>query len=244
MGIFDSLNDELNNDSVDDSGNESENNEPLPKFIEMALAIMGKGIPIDAKLLKDPKALKELYEKVILGQEPNPTTPDENDIFRGIMQGLPGTPSDEITEAKNLFSRLMKIARQVDYKGAVDLDGDGKEEAITVTWGHGVSDHTLTIEVYKGNETFATLQPKGIQPNFKVEDIDGDGKLEIVLWGAVDDPKMSQDATDESKPFEGHSEPHLFMVSIYKLTDFGCKFSKEYTSKEKYEPFCEEQPKE
>ena len=130
MGIFDSLNDELNNDSVDDSGNESENNEPLPKFIEMALAIMGKGIPIDAKLLKDPKALKELYEKVILGQEPNPTTPDENDIFRGIMQGLPGTPSDEITEAKNLFSRLMKIARQVDYKGAVDL-ADGIDRVIT-----------------------------------------------------------------------------------------------------------------
>lgn len=138
---------------------------------------------------------------------------------------------------------------EADYRGQIDignadLDGDGKNETIKVIWGTGVSDHSLAIEVYKGSKKFATLQPKGIQPNFKVEDIDGDAKLEIVLWGAVDDPNMSQDISDESKPFEGHSSPHLFMVSIYKLTDTGYKLSREYTSKKKYESFCEQQPKE
>ena len=130
---------------------------------------------------------------------------------------------------------------QVDM-GKVDIDNDNKDATIKVTWGGGVSDHSLTVEVYKGDKTFATLRPKGIQPNFKVEDIDGDGKLEIVLWGAVADPKMSQ-LVGESKPFEGHSEPHLFTVSIYKLTDAGYKLSKEYTTKKKYEPFCEEMPR-
>lgn len=132
---------------------------------------------------------------------------------------------------------------QVDV-GKVDLDKDNRDEIIKVTWGLGISEHSLTIEIYKGNKNLAILQPKGIQPNFKIEDIDSDGKLEIVLWGAVGDPKMSQLAADESKPFEGHSDPHLFIVSIYKLTDAGYKLSREYTSRKKYEPFCEEMPKE
>ena len=129
---------------------------------------------------------------------------------------------------------------QVD-EGKIDLDGDGKDEMVKVTWGHGVSDHSLSITV-RINNKFVTLKPKGIQPNFKIADVDGDGKLEIVLWGAVSDPNMSQLLSDESKPFEGHSSPHLFTVSIYKLADAGYKLSKEYTSKKHYEPFCEEQP--
>lgn len=138
---------------------------------------------------------------------------------------------------------------EADYRGQidignVDLDGDSKNETIKVIWGTGVSDHSLTIEVYKGSKKIATLQPKGIQPNFNVEDIDGDGKLEIVLWGAVADSKKSQDLSDESKPFEGHSSLHLFKVRIYKLGRGKYKLSKEYTSRKKYEPFCEEQPEE
>ena len=127
--------------------------------------------------------------------------------------------------------------------GKVDLFGDGKYETIKAIWGEGVSDHSLKIGVYKDGKLFATLKPKGIQPNFKVKDIDGDGKLEIILWGAVKDPAMSYDVTDKSKPFEGHSEPHLFTVSIFKPTDTGYQLAKEYTTKKKYEPFCEEQPK-
>ena len=121
---------------------------------------------------------------------------------------------------------------EADYRGQedvgkVDLFGDGKYETIKAIWGVGISDHSLKVEVYKDNKMFSSLRPKGIQPNFKIEDVDGDGKLEIILWGAVADPGMSQDISDESKPFEGHSEPHLFTVSIYKLTNVGYQLAKE-----------------
>ena len=139
---------------------------------------------------------------------------------------------------------------EADYRGQidiglVDLDGDKKPETIKVIWGHGVSDHSLLLELYKdaGMKTLiAKLEPTGIQPNFKLEDLDGDGKLEVILWGAVSDPSMSQDVNDTSKPFEGHSSPHLYEVSIYKMEAGGYKLSQRYTSKKKYEPFCEEQP--
>lgn len=132
---------------------------------------------------------------------------------------------------------------QVDI-GQVDVDGDSKFETIKVIWGPGVSDHSLEVELYKENSKIGLFVAPGIQPNFKLEDIDKDKKLELVIWGAVDDPKMSQLLDDESKPFEGHSSPHLFKVRIYKLKQSAYKLSKEYTSKKKYEPFCEEQPEE
>lgn len=131
---------------------------------------------------------------------------------------------------------------QVDT-GLVDLNGDGEKETIKVVWGIGVSDHSLTIELYKDNKKFATLKPKGIQPNFKVEDIDKDGKLEVVLWGAVADPKMSHDASNANKPFEGHSDLHLFKVDVYKLDKDKYSLQKSYVSKQKYDLFCEEQPR-
>jgi len=136
---------------------------------------------------------------------------------------------------------------EADFRGQIDtgltdLNGDGKKETIKVIWGVGVSDHSLTIELYKDNKKFATLKPKSIQPNFKVEDIDKDGKLEVVLWGAVNDPNMSQ-VDDGSKPFEGHSDLHLFKVDIYKLDKDKYSLQKSYVSKQKYEPFCEEQPR-
>ena len=131
---------------------------------------------------------------------------------------------------------------QIDI-GKVDLDGDGKAETIKVIWGPGVSDHSLEIELYKGKNKFGSFDAPGIQPNFKLEDIDGDKKLELVIWGAVADPKMSQIVTDKSKSFEGHSDPHLFKVRSYKLKQGEYKLFQEYISKKKYEPFCEEQPK-
>ena len=63
--------------------------------------------------------------------------------------------------------------------GKVDLYGDETNETIKAIWGPGVSDHSLRIELYKDGEKFSTLKPHGIQPNFKLEDLDGDGKLEL-----------------------------------------------------------------
>jgi hypothetical protein len=136
---------------------------------------------------------------------------------------------------------------EADYRGQidigyVDLDSDGSQETIKAIWGHGVSNRSLAIELYKDDNKIATLRPKGIQPNFKVEDIDGDGIMEIVLWGAVSDPNMSQLISDTSKPFEGHSSPHFFVVSTYKLEGDEYRLVEEYTSKDKYEPFSMEQP--
>ncbi len=137
---------------------------------------------------------------------------------------------------------------EADYRGQedvgkVDLFGDGKSETIKAIWGIGVSDHSLKIEVYKDDKLFATLEPKGIQPNFKIEDVDGDGKLEMVLWGALWDSLAVDENGKDNPAFEGHSEPHIFTVSIYKLTDTDYQLAKEYLTKKKYEPFCEEQPK-
>jgi len=134
---------------------------------------------------------------------------------------------------------------QIDV-GLVDLNGDGKEETIKVIWGPGVSDHSLTIELYRDSEMkelISRLEPRGIQPNFKLEDLDNDGKLEVILWSAVNDPKMSQDVSNTGKPFEGHSDLHLFKVDVYKLDKDKYSLHKSYISKQKYEPFCEEQPK-
>lgn len=130
---------------------------------------------------------------------------------------------------------------QIDI-GSVDIDADNKNVLLKATWGPGVSDHSLGIELYKENNKFGSFNAPGIQPNFKLEDIDGDKKLELVIWGAVFDPNMSQLLDDESKPFEGHSSQHLFKVRIYKMGRGKYKLSKEYVSKKKYEPFCEEQP--
>lgn len=145
-----------------------------------------------------------------------------------------GKPSEEEADFRG----------QVDI-GLVDLDSDSKEETIKVIWGPGVSDHSLTIELYRDSEMkelVSRLEPGGIQPNFKVEDVDNDGKIEVILWGAVSDPNMSQDISDESKPFEGHSDSHLFQVDVYKIGEDSRRLQKSYISKQKYEPFCEEQP--
>jgi hypothetical protein len=171
MGIFNDSKDEWNNLEGEPEG--PIDNEPLPKFIDMALALMENGITIDVKLLRDPKALKELYEEVVLGQKFNPTTSDENDIFQGIMQGLPDTPSDAILEAKNLFSRLMKIARQVDYKGAVDL-ADGIDRIITAQFETYQPDYETSELAVPQTATSPALpaQEEMLEPDPSLEDED------------------------------------------------------------------------
>ena len=130
--------------------------------------------------------------------------------------------------------------------GIVDLDGDGKDEEIRVIWGHGVTDHSLTIELYKNDIKFDTLKPicGGIQSNYKFEDLDGDGKLEIIIWEGMWDFRMpgEDDITEET--YEGHSGLHRYVVATYKLLREKCYLWDIYTTKKKYEPFCEQQPKE
>lgn len=209
-----------------------------------------KQLAILLALLLIPLSAMAITFDDMLGHHPSKSQPfmGEHKNIKWVSH-TPDLLSKDPKEEKAAEEALMGPNSEADDRGQVDvgntdLDGDGKDETIKAIWNAGVSDHALTIEVYKESKKIVTLQPKGIQPNFKVEDIDGDGKLEIALWGAVGDPKISQDISDESKPFEGHSSPHLFKVSIYKLEQGKYKLSKEYTSRRKYEPFCEEQPEE
>lgn len=132
---------------------------------------------------------------------------------------------------------------QIDI-GRVDLDEDGKDEIIKVIWGPGVSDHALTIELYKDNALFSTLRSEhGIQPNFKIEDTDGDGRFEIIIWGGLWDPRMPGEEGITESTYEGHSAPHRYVVATHKLIRGEYLLWDIYTTKEKYEPFCREQPK-
>ncbi len=132
---------------------------------------------------------------------------------------------------------------QVDV-GKMDLDGDGKDETIKVIWYGGVSDHGLAIEVYKDNKLIATLRNElGIQSNYKIEDVDKDGRKEIIIWSGLWDPRMPGEDGVTETTYEGHSAPHRYIVATYKLIRGQYYLWDIYTTKKKYEPFCEEQPR-
>lgn len=129
--------------------------------------------------------------------------------------------------------------------GKVDTDGDGKDEIIKVIWGEGVSDHSLDIELYEDeamSELVAKFTPFGIQPNFKVTDPDENGKKEIIIWGGIWDQRIAGE--DGVKVYEGHSAPHRYIAATYKLVKGKYCLWHLYTTNNKYEPFCVEQPEE
>jgi len=131
---------------------------------------------------------------------------------------------------------------QIDV-GKVDLDGDKKDETVKVIWSGGVSDHFLTIEVYRDSEIISTIKGEfGIQSNFKIEDIDGEGKKEIIIWSGIWDPRMPGEDGVTETTYEGHSGLHRYVVATYKLIREQYYLWDIYTTKKKYEPFCKEQP--
>lgn len=137
---------------------------------------------------------------------------------------------------------------QVDI-GKVDLDGNGKEETLKVIWAGGVSDHGLTIEVYKAGKLISKLNNEfGIQPNYRITDAGKDGRREIIIWSGNWDPRMPGEDGITEATYEGHSGLHRYIVSTYKLINSSLGYQyvlwDVYTTKKKYEPFCEEQPKE
>lgn len=135
---------------------------------------------------------------------------------------------------------------QVDT-GKVDLDNDNKAETVKVIWNGGVTDHILTIEVYKDGNLISTLKggdgSGGIQCNFRIADIDGDGKKEIIIWSGLWDFRLPGEDGLTDANYEGHSAPHRYIVATYKLLRGQYYLWEIYTTKRKYEPFCEEQPK-
>ncbi len=130
-----------------------------------------------------------------------------------------------------------------EYK--IDLDGDKKPELIKVMYSPGVSDKYLEMEVYKAGRLISKLKGEfGIQSNYKIEDIDKDGKKEIIIWSGIWDPQLPGEEGVTEATYEGHSAPHRYVVATYKLIRGQYYLWNIYTTKKKYEPFCEEQPKE
>lgn len=129
---------------------------------------------------------------------------------------------------------------QIDI-GSVDFNGDGKAVYLKVIWtAYGGPAKGLVIEAYQDKalkNKIATVSPQseGYHPNFKVEDVDADGKLELITFAGVPDPNMSG-MVDDKKPFEPRFADRFLRVSIYKYKDGALKLSKQYLTKDKFEP--------
>ena len=131
------------------------------------------------------------------------------------------------------------------HEHKMDIDNDGKDELIKVMYGEGVSDKPLTIEVYKDGKIISTLRGEfGIQSNYKIEDVDNDKRKEIVIWSGLWDFRMAGEDGITDQTYEGHSAPHRYIVATYKLLRGQYYLWDIYTTKKKYEPFCEKQPEE
>ncbi|MBF0523355.1 MAG: hypothetical protein HQL24_09925 [Candidatus Omnitrophica bacterium] len=135
-------------------------------------------------------------------------------------------------------------AYPVTTKYKIDVDGDKKPELVKVNYGIGVSDKFLTIEIYKGKKLISKLKGSfGIQSNYKIADIDGDGKKEIIIWSGLWDFRLPGEDGVTEKNYEGHSGAHRYIVATYKFIRGEYYLWDIYTTKKKYEPFCEEMPK-
>lgn len=84
----------------------------------------------------------------------------------------------------------------------------------------------------------------GIQSNYKIEDVDNDGRQEIIIWSGIWDPRMPEEDGVTEETYEGHSAPHRYIMATYKLIRGQYYLWDIYTTKKKYEPFSEEMPKE
>ena len=144
-------------------------------------------------------------------------------------------PMDENEEAP---------AEPVTTEYKIDVDGDKRAELIKVKYGPGVSDKYLTLDVYKDGKLISTLEGEyGQQSNYKIEDVDKDGRKEIIIWSGIWDPRIPGEDGITEETYEGHSAPHRYIVATYKLIRSQYYLWEIYTTKKKYEPFCEDQPK-
>ena len=125
----------------------------------------------------------------------------------------------------------------------IDLFGDNTKELVKVIYSSGISDKSLTIEIYKDKKLISTLKGDyGIQSNYKIDDLYHDGKKEIIIWSGLWDFRLPGEDGITDKTYEGHSAPHRYIVAIYKPVRGEYCLWDIYTTKKKYEPFSEEMP--
>lgn len=151
-----------------------------------------------------------------------------------------GATDEQMKELEKAALEEVDDRGQIDI-GSVDFNGDGKEHYLKVIWtAYGGPAKGLLIEEYQDKalkNKIATISPQseGYHPNFKVEDVDSDGKLELITFAGVPDPNMSG-MVDDKKPFEPRFADRFLRVSIYKYKDGTLKLSRQYLTKGKFEP--------
>ncbi len=157
--------------------------------------------------------------------------------------------ANNVFAAKDYMARLPLSpenedgAAPVTTEYQIDLDGDKTNDLVKIMYGPGISDKFLTIEVYKDKKLISTLKGEfGIQSNYKIEDIDNDGRKEIIIWSGIWDPRLPGEEGITEETYEGHSAPHRYVVATYKLIRGVYYLWDVYTTKKKYEPFSEKIP--
>ncbi len=144
-------------------------------------------------------------------------------------------PGCDIPDAKMM--KFMKEGSTVSTY--MDLDGDGQNELVKEVRGPGVSQHSLTIEVYKDSQLIGSIDPNqfGIQAMYKIADLDDDGGKEIITWSGLWDPRLPGEEGVTEETYEGHSSPHRYVFVTYKLIRGEYYPWNYYTTKKKYSPY-------
>jgi hypothetical protein len=183
-------------------------------------------------------AYQHLYRQVVMKQAPF--------VFGFVM-----FCSTSVFAAQDYIEKIPSGVKAEDYvPGApvktdysIDLDGAHMPELVRVLYGSGVSHKSLTIEIFKGKKKVESLRNRfGIQPNYRIADIDGDGKKEIVIWEGLWDSRLAGEDGVTENNYEGHSAPHRYLVTTYKRIQGKYSLWEAYTTKKKYDPYCEKQP--
>lgn len=125
-----------------------------------------------------------------------------------------------------------------------DLDGDGVEELIQITWQSGGSDKPIRVKAFRGDKLLQTLGPvmDGIQSNYALKDTDDDGRPELLIWSGLWDFRLPGENGLGEQEYEGHSASHRYVVATYKWMRDAFWVWGIYTTKKKYDPYPENVP--
>jgi len=151
-----------------------------------------------------------------------------------------GVSEKRLKEIEQEMLEAVDERGQIDV-GKVDLNGDGRPEYLKVIWtAYGGPAKGLIIEPYddealKNRIGLAEPRTEGYHPNFKIEDVDKDGVLELITFVGIHDPKLPY-LSDGDKPFEARFSDRYLEVRIYKYKNGTFRLSRKYTTKKKYEP--------
>ena len=112
--------------------------EQMPDNYKMALYILSEGVPLNEIPLNDEILLRNMYERAVLSRREHMVASSEANRFRNVIEpaftrteGEPTTPEENqqfedilrhgFGKNSHTFSKLTKIANQIDCQGAFDV---------------------------------------------------------------------------------------------------------------------------